>query len=115
MEGATEECHMAAGFVVRKNQYFDSVFLMTVNGRLSRKEGVTQTAVLMATEKNKHLLDEMGIRGDQIAAAQPSDLIVAVVGETQQIVDAVLGDFDHALVAVENEAPRTGVRTLEDA
>jgi len=35
---------MAAGFVVRKNRYFDSVFLMGVNKRLSQLVGVRQTA-----------------------------------------------------------------------
>ena len=47
---------MATGSVIRKNQYYDSVFLMGVNKRLSDTAGVQQTAVLMGTEKNKELL-----------------------------------------------------------
>jgi hypothetical protein len=38
---------MASGFVIRRNQYYDSVFLMGVNRRLSEARGVQQTAVLM--------------------------------------------------------------------
>jgi hypothetical protein len=38
---------MASGFVIRKNQYYDSVFLMSVNRRISEVQGVQQTAVLM--------------------------------------------------------------------
>ena len=106
---------MAAGFVIRKNQYYDSVFLMGVNKRLSQVHGVKQTAVLMATENNKQLLDDIGFHNDQIAAAQPSDLVVAVVAETQQVVDAALGELDHALLAVESGTPRSSLRTLEDA
>lgn len=106
---------MAAGFVVRKNQYYDSVFLMGVNKRLSQVRGVKQTAVLMGTEKNKQLLDDIGIHGDEIAMAQPSDLVVAVIAETEQVVDEVLGNLDQALFAVEGDTPRSSLRTLGDA
>ena len=40
---------MASGFVIRKNQYYDSVFLMSVNRRISEVKGVQQTAVLMGS------------------------------------------------------------------
>jgi hypothetical protein len=41
---------MASGFVIRRNQYYDSVFLMGVNRRLSEARGVQQTAVLMGPD-----------------------------------------------------------------
>ena len=66
---------MASGFVIRKNQYYDSVFLMGVNKRLSQAEGVLQTAVLMGSDKNKQLLVDIGIGGDEITKANPNDLI----------------------------------------
>ncbi len=106
---------MASGFVVRKNQYYDSVFLMGVNKRLSQAPGVRQTAVLMGTEQNKLLLGDIGIRGEQITAAQPGDLVVAVIAETDQGVEEVLGRLDQALLAVEGGTPRSSLRTLEDA
>jgi FdrA protein len=105
---------MAAGFVIRKNQYYDSVFLMGVNKRLSQTKGVLQTAVLMASENNKQLLADIGIQGDQIDIAQPNDLVVAVIAETSQIVDAVLGELDHALLAFEEREAVSHLRTLDD-
>ncbi|MCJ7513158.1 MAG: hypothetical protein MUO23_09355, partial [Anaerolineales bacterium] len=72
---------MASGYAVRPNQYYDSVFLMGVNLRLSRLPGVQQTAVLMASERNKDLLGEIGIGGDELRAAGPNDLVVAVIAE----------------------------------
>ncbi|HJW90401.1 MAG TPA: hypothetical protein VJ436_07145, partial [Anaerolineales bacterium] len=75
---------MPSGFVVRKNQYFDSLFLMAVNQRLSAAPGVQQTAVLMGTPKNKSLLADIGVMAAEIEAAGPSDLIVAVVAESAQ-------------------------------
>jgi FdrA protein len=105
---------MASGFVIRKNQYYDSVFLMGVNKRLSQTKGVLQTAVLMASEKNKQLLADIGIQGDQIDAAQPNDLIVAVIADTAQIVDTVLGELDKALLALEEKEVVSHLRTLDD-
>ena len=106
---------MATGYIVRKNQYYDSVFLMGVNKRLSLTQGVKQTAVLMGTENNKQLLDDIGLRGAEITAAQPSDLIVGVIADTKQVVDDVLRSLDQALLAAEGERPRSSLRTLEDA
>jgi FdrA protein len=105
---------MAAGFVIRKNQYYDSVFLMGVNKRLSQPKGVLQTAVLMASVKNKQLLADIGIQSDQIDAAQPNDLIVAVIAESTQIVDSVLGTLDQALLAFEEKKIASHFRTLDD-
>ena len=105
---------MASGFVIRKNQYYDSVFLMGVNKRLSEEKGVQQTAVLMGSEKNKGLLLNIGIQDLQIEAAQPNDLIVAVIAETSQIVNEVLGRLDEWLQAITESAPTSVLHTFED-
>ena len=105
---------MASGYAVRPNQYYDSVFLMGVNQRLARHPGVRQTAVLMASENNKTLLTEIGIRGAEIEAARASDLVVAVIAETPAIVEAVLGGLDEALQAVQESTPISELHSLED-
>ena len=64
---------MPSGVVIRSNQYYDSVFLMGVNNRLSQVEGVRQTAVLMGSDKNKVLLEDIGIRGTALNNALPND------------------------------------------
>jgi FdrA protein len=106
---------MASGFVIRKNQYYDSVFLMTVNRRISEAKGVQQTAVLMGSPANKQLLQDIGIRDPEIDAAQPNDLIVAVIAETAGITDDVLGRLDEWLNAVQESTPASRqVCTLDD-
>jgi len=105
---------MASGFVIRKNQYYDSVFLMGVNRRISEVKGVQQSAVLMGTHANKELLAAIGIRDAQIDAAQPNDLVVAVVAETPQIVEEVLGRLDEWLQPAVEGAPVSALRSLED-
>jgi len=105
---------MAIGFVIRKNQYYDSVFLMGVNKRLSDVAGVQQTAVLMGSEKNKELLADIGVQDPRIDAAQSNDLIVAVVAESQRVVDEVLSDLDQALRVMIASAPVSILHTFED-
>ncbi len=106
---------MASGFIVKRNQYYDSVFLMGVNSRLSSIDGVRKTAVLMASEKNKELLQGFDIACPELDAAQPNDLVVAVMAETDQIVEDVLANVDHAFIAPEGKERRNSVPTLEDA
>jgi FdrA protein len=106
---------MASGFVIRKNQYYDSVFLMSVNRRISEVQGVQQTAVLMGSPANKELLLDIGIRDAQIDAAQPNDLIVTVSAESAAIVQDVLGRLDEWLNAVEVGTPLSNqVHTLAE-
>jgi FdrA protein len=105
---------MASGFIVRRNQYYDSVFLMGVNKRLSEAKGVEQTAVLMGSDANKRLLADIGIHDAQIDAAQPNDLIVAVIADTPDEVRDALGRMDEWLEAGQENAPASGLRTLED-
>jgi len=105
---------MASGFVIRRNQYYDSVFLMGVNKRLSEGRGVQQTAVLMGSETNKRLLSDIGIHDAQIDAAQPTDLIVAVIAGTPDDVREALGRLDEWLEAGQENTPASSLRTLED-
>lgn len=105
---------MASGFVIRKNQYYDSVFLMGINKRLLEVKGVQKTAVLMGTEKNKQLLADIGILDPQIDAAQANDLIVAVVAETVSIVNDVMSRLDEILQTNLAGLPVSSLHTLED-
>src|SRR5512139_2158772 len=89
---------MATGFVIRKNQYYDSVFLMGISKRISEAEGIRQNAVLMGSETNKELLSQIGIHDIEIDAAQPDDLIVGVIAETQSAVAGVLERLDEYLM-----------------
>jgi succinyl-CoA synthetase alpha subunit len=105
---------MASGFVIRKNQYYDSVFLMSVNRRISEVQGVQQTAVLMGSPANKQLLLDIGIQDSQIEAAQPNDLIVAAIADTPAIVENVLGRLDEWLEAIQENTASLSVGSFEE-
>ena len=105
---------MASGFVIRKNQYYDSVFLMGISKRISDISGVQQNAVLMGSETNKGLLSSIGIHDAQIDSAQPNDLIVAVIADTPQIVNEVLGKLDEYLLGGVQVAATSNPHSLEE-
>jgi succinyl-CoA synthetase alpha subunit len=105
---------VATGYVIRKDQYYDSVFLMGVNSRLSKAAGVRQSAVLMGSQANKALLADLGIRGGAIDEAGANDLVIAVVADDEQAVASALEGVDAAMQAVEIGTSRSEVHTLED-
>lgn len=105
---------MATGFVIRKNQYYDSVFLMMISKRISDARGVQQNAVLMGSDTNKGLLSNIGIRDRQIDAAQPNDLIVAVIADTPQVVNEVLDKLDEYLQGGVQSASVSNLHSFEE-
>ena len=90
---------------IRKNQYYDSVFLMRVAKTLSDEPGVEQSAVVMATEANKELLAEIGIRGPAVDAATPNDLVVALVARDEAAVKSLLDSLDERLTGLRERRP----------
>ncbi|MEW6216619.1 MAG: acyl-CoA synthetase FdrA [Candidatus Bipolaricaulota bacterium] len=96
--------------IVRENRYFDSMFLMQVRQRMEREPGVHQAAAVMGTDTNKGLLGRLGFTGPWLSAAGPNDLIVAVEGESSEIIRAVLDRLEEFLtqkVKEREERPRT--------
>jgi FdrA protein len=89
---------MASRVLVRRNQYYDSVFLMGINKHLSSIPGVQQAAVLMGSEANKAVFSELGVQDAQLQSAQANDLVVAVVAKSQQLADEAIGKLDEFLL-----------------
>ena len=106
---------MASGYVIRKNQYYDSVFLMRVAKTLSDEAGVQQCAVLMATDANKGLLQEMGIRAPEAMAASSNDLVVAILAEDASLIDRLLGELDARLTISPVDEKSSTYHSIEDA
>ncbi len=106
---------MADGCVVRRNRYYDSVFLMAVSRRMSEAPGVTRAAVLMGTGANLAILRSIGVTAREIDTAGPGDLVAAVVAESEGVVAGVLADLDRYLEAGVPPASTSNPHTLEDA
>lgn len=102
-------------FIIRSNQYFDSVFLMGINKGLLSVKGVIQSAVLMGTQSNKQLLADIGVANTEIEKAGANDLMVAIIAETEPSADTALETLDQLLTNVKTEVSEIQLRTLNDA
>ncbi len=105
---------MTIHMMIKKNQYYDSVFLMGVNKRLSEADGVVESAVLMASEANKQTLAKMGVSDLRLDAATPNDLVVVIIGEPQSSMDSLLEQFDQFLEGAATGKSRSSLHTLQD-
>jgi len=76
--------------VVEKNSYYDSVFLMLINKELKKIPGVKDAAISMGTEMNVELFKEIGFFNQDVEGVTPNDLIIAVEGESEEIVENAL-------------------------
>lgn len=106
---------MSTGIAIRKNEYYDSVFLMGINNRIMKEKGVLQSAVLMGSDANKDVLRELKFKESEITKASANDLIVGVIAQTQEIVDQVLGNLAFWLTEVQDRKPPSEFHTLGEA
>jgi succinyl-CoA synthetase alpha subunit len=82
---------------IRKNRYYDSVFLMSVASRLAKLPGIEDAAAVMGTANNRKMLLDLGFNPAGLGEAAPNDLVIALHGE-REAVRKVLGDIDSHLV-----------------
>jgi succinyl-CoA synthetase alpha subunit len=106
---------MSSASIVKRNRYFDSIFLMRIAGQISGQPGVDEAAVLMGTEKNKQILADMGLLDETISSAGPNDLMVALSGEHEATIEAILSGFDDLLELTPVDVGTPVTRTLEAA
>jgi succinyl-CoA synthetase alpha subunit len=97
--------------VIRKNRYFDSVFLMRVARRIASQRGMSDASAVLATEANRKVLIGMGYGDDghdlDFAAAGPNDLVIALEGE-ETAVEAIAANADSYLSQTLETSSGTG-------
>jgi FdrA protein len=84
--------------IVRKNQYQDSVRLMTVSRAVTGLAGVAKALVLLGTDSNKKILADLGLLGDEARAATPNDLLICIEAESEAAALAALAETDAQLL-----------------
>ena len=91
---------MVKRLIVRRNRYFDSVFLMQVAHQLAGQPGIHDAFAVMGTDANRKVLAELGYGAGtlaaELAAAAPNDLVFAIEGE-EAAVQAAASDPDRWL------------------
>jgi FdrA protein len=106
---------MFTGIKVISNRYYDSVFLMGVNDRLSKVTGVTQCAVLMGSDANKSVLRDLRFDTAEISSATANDLVVAVNAENNEVINEILENLEKWLTEVNQSKANLDIHTLDQA
>lgn len=82
---------------IKKNEYYDSVFLMGLSRKIKNQEGLKQAAVVMGTPLNKSLLDDMGLLSPESGPAGANDIIIAVSVVDQKTAEKTRNEIDKLL------------------
>jgi len=77
-------------FLIEKDSYFDSVFLMLINSQIKKQEGIADAVVAMGTEMNLELLAEMKLWDPRLDEVGPNDLVIAVRGEDEELLEQAI-------------------------
>lgn len=109
---------MLRRIVKRPRTYFDSVTLMRISTEANRLDGVAHVAAVMATEMNKTNLQQAGFDLDEITDLGPNDLVIAVAGQTEEIIGQAVARIDELISGIgkaSGEESKARVHTLDAA
>jgi len=102
--------------IVKKSTYRDSISLMKISNTIAKLPGITQAAVVMATELNRRVLYEAGFVDAAIGSAASSDMIVAIEAKDPASLDAALTELEKLLSPGEKpEGEKAAPTSLEEA
>ncbi|MED5534851.1 MAG: FdrA family protein [Pseudomonadota bacterium] len=82
---------------LRRDVYYDSVVLFQASSQLRELDGIDECLVAMATELNIRLLHDLGFKSEDTDDTSTSDLIIAVQGESQEIIGRAIQVLDSNL------------------
>ncbi len=101
---------------IRKNQYQDSVRLMTISREAGAVPGVDKVLALLGTDSNKRVVQGLGLLDAAAAGATANDLLVCVAAESEAACQAALARVD-ALLRRETAGPgaKAPPRSIEEA
>ena len=102
---------------VYKNQYQDSVRLMSISREATRLPGVSKALALLGTESNKDVIARLGLKDPAVDAATASDLMVCIEAESEEAVKTALAQVQEQLKqkASGGEVAEMKPQTLEAA
>ena len=80
--------------VVKRNFHRDSVQLLHLSEEAKKIDGIKDAAVVMGTTTNKEILTRLGLLTDAGKAASDSDMILAVMAESQALIEKGLREIE---------------------
>ncbi len=97
--------------IVRKDAYYDSVFLMLINQDVKKTDNISEAVVAMGTDMNRDLLKGMNMSNADVESATANDLIVALEGETED----ALNQAETAVYSLLKKKSRTSEQAFRPA
>ena len=94
--------------LVKRNFHRDSVQLLHLSEEAKKIGGIKDAAVVMGTTTNKEILTRLGLLTKEGAAASDSDMILAIVADSEPSVDEGLHQIEEMLL----RPPATKGRTF---
>jgi len=88
---------MAVKGILKKGEYYDSVTLMLVQKDALNIPGVEDAAVVMGTLQNKSILENSGMLLEEFKNATDADLLIAVKGKDDAVVEKALKEIENLL------------------
>lgn len=106
--------------IIEKNSYQDSIVLMLLTNYLETLDGVNNVQVMMGTPANKDIFKTGGLATDELDEAKPSDMVIVIDTESDDLIDEVVDKAKDYLDAQgkagnENETADERVKTWDKA
>jgi len=98
--------------IIKKNEYHDSVLLMRISEEIKKIEGVKQAAVLMATDNNKEILEDIGLLTEETKEANVNDLVIAINAIDENVAERAVFRVDELLKEKTFEVAELTYKTL---
>lgn len=84
--------------LVKKNFHRDSVRLLHISEEAKKIDGVKDAAVVMGTTTNKEILQKLGLLTDEGRAASESDMILAVMADSESLIEKGLQQIEEMIL-----------------
>lgn len=71
-------------FEIKSGVYYDSITLLKLQKQLLQYQGIQNSAVVMATEVNKTILQQVQLWSQEIAKATAEDLVISICADNEE-------------------------------
>jgi len=85
---------MVLKIIIKKDTYYDSIFLMNISAELQKTQGVKQVVLLMGTDMNKTVLEELNLENEKTYQATPNDLIIVIEAEQEYSIEKAMSKLN---------------------
>ncbi len=83
--------------IIKKESYYDSVFLMLASKEVKKISGVVEAVASMGTKTNVDLLKNIGFDANELNEVSPTDLIIAVKADDEETIEKAFEALDDFL------------------